>query len=151
MSNKKQNVSLPAGEVDFGTLLVGDSNGNDAVNGGDVSYLVPSFLLCSGDASYRSYADTNKDGCVNGADVSALIPNFLKAGPILASTLDEAAAGSRARIKASPCRRGQPALDSRLRLVERRHLRPGRSWPTPGTGSADTVDAYIDFDPTIWR
>jgi hypothetical protein len=79
LSRLKGGVTLPtAGQVDFGSLLVGDSSGDDAVNGADVSYLVTSFLECQGDAKYSPYADTNRDQCINGMDVSALIPNFLK-------------------------------------------------------------------------
>jgi len=156
LSNKKSGISLPSDtDIDFGTLLVGDSTGNDAVNGADGSYMIPSFLKCSGDPEFRPYGDTNKNGCINGADVSALIPNFLRAGPV-------PVAGYTLRAPAVAFRRMWPVRDilSLLKTGESLSLTPSSSSvqvgdtftmdivADTGTSTADTVDAYIDFDPT---
>ena len=148
LSNKKSSITLPTEtEINFGTLLVGDSNGNDAVNGADVSYMIPSFLLCSDAPEFRPYGDTNNNGCINGADVSALIPNFLKAGPISVAV---------SAIHAS----GVTSQDVRLASGESLSLSPSSRSALvgaiftmdivadTGTSTADTVDAYIDFAPT---
>ena len=109
LSNLKIGVTLPtASTINFGTLLVGDGNGDDLVDAFDVSYMVPSFLLCWGDAGFRPYADTNRDGCVNGADVSALIPNFLKAGPVPVHACRRPGGCLHSRFSAGPGDRGQP-------------------------------------------
>ena len=109
LSNLKKGVTLPPTDtIDFGTLLVGDANGDDLVDAFDVSYIVPSFLLCWGDEGFRLYANTNRDGCVNGADISALIPNFLKAGPGLVTLAAGQVAASTAGSSAGPGDRGQP-------------------------------------------
>jgi YVTN family beta-propeller protein len=140
LSTKKSGVSLPsATEIDFGTLLVGDSSGNDAVNGGDVSYMIPSFLLCSGDANYRRYADANKNGCVSGADVSALVPNFLKTGPI-----DQQGAPA-----AQPVSGASLVLNPAVQTVDVGQVFTVDIMADTGTGSADTLDAYLGFDPAV--
>jgi len=146
LSNKKLGVSLPSVVVDFGTLLVGDCNGNDAVNGADVSYIAPSFLCCEGDPCYRVYGDVNREGCVNGADVSALVPNFLEAGPIILAqgeipsgggTVPDDSAGASLR------------LESAAETVQAGDIFTVDIMVNTATGSSDTVDAYIDFDPTF--
>jgi YVTN family beta-propeller protein/parallel beta-helix repeat protein len=140
LSTVKSGVSLPSGtETDFGTLLVGDCNGNDAVIGGDLSYMIPSFLLCTGETNYRVYADTNKNGCVNGADVSGLIPNFLKTGP-----LDEEGA-----LAAQPVSGASLVLNPAVQTVGVGQVFTVDIMADTGTGFADTVDAYLDFDPAI--
>jgi outer membrane protein assembly factor BamB len=147
LSNRRANVSLPsATEINFGTLLVGDSTGNDAVNGADVSYMIPSFLLDATNPAFRPYADTNNDSVINGADVSALIPNFLRQGPIpvagyapggWVSTGPRTGPGSEASLAFVPTSRATQVGDTfTLDVVA-----------DTGTGFADTVDAYVNFDP----
>lgn len=155
LSNKKSCVTLPAAaEINFGTLLVGDNNGNDCVNGADVSYMIPSFLKCTGDAEYRLYADTNKDGCVNGADVSALIPNFLQCGPIVVTAALQDAAEVDQDIQEAEAK-ADPAGEASLAMLPgARRMTPGEEFTLTLTadlsdGLADTVDAYIDFDPKV--
>jgi len=155
LSNKRSSASLPsalrqaqdvATEIDFGTLCVGDSNGDDRVNGADVSYMVPSFLKCRDDEGYRPYADTNKDGCVNGADVSALVPSFLIIGPIPCLPVVSA--------MGVPTQRVQRVGGASLGLhppstsVQVDDIFTMDIVADAGVGSADTVDAYLDFDPT---
>ena len=148
LSNLKLGVSLPPTDtIDFGTLLVGDANGDDWVDSGDVSYMVPSFLLCGDDVGFRLYANTNRDDCVNGADISALVPNFNRGGPApVAFAAGRAAAG----IAASPIGTVseaklslQPASSS-VRVGEILTL---EIVADTGTENADTVAAYVDFDP----
>ena len=146
LSNKKFNVSIPpVSVIDFGTLLVGDSNGDDGVNGADVSYMVPSFIRCAGDAPYRPYGDTNADGCINGADVSALIHNYLLAGPITMT------ASSYGPLSDSAVVIAETSSIELSRLPQ--GLQAGDVFTTSvlvntGMTSFDTVDAYLDFDPT---
>jgi len=154
LSNKKTAVSrMPGTAIHFATLFVGDSNGDDRVNGADVSYMVPSFVLCSWDEGFRPYGDTNKDGCINGADVSAMVPNFLKVGAcamvggasitgapsqqILLANGASTSTGPNATLALSPSSASVQAGDIfTLDIVA-----------DTGGGDADTVDAYIDFDP----
>lgn len=147
LSNRKVNVNIPAStSVDFGTLLVGDSNGDDVVNGADVSYMVPSFLLCSDEGEFRPYGDTNKDGCINGADVSGLVPNFLMSGPVLITeslSIGELLPSgvqltNGAKLSLSPADSSAQADDMFIMDIT----------ADTGAGSADTVDVYIDFDPS---
>jgi len=147
LSNKKLGIDLPGGEIDFGTLLVGDCTGNDAVNGADTSYLIPSFLCCEADACYRPYADVNKSGCVNGADTSALIPNFLKAGPIII--------GPAGRVVTDGAPRANRPTGASLKLDPAEGVVEAGAVFTvdilfdTGSGPADTVDAYLAFDPAF--
>lgn len=147
LSNQRANVDLrTAAEINFGTLRVGDSTGNDAVTGADVSYMIPSFFLRSGDAGFRPYADTNRDDEITGADVSALIPNFLQTGPVAVTgaVVAEAApvrtaAATMPRIALTPAlqqlRVGEvAALDLRLHL---------------DSLTADTVDLQLQVNPTV--
>jgi hypothetical protein len=143
LSRKKLSVTLPMSEeIDFGTLLVGDGNGDDVVNGADVSYMVPSFLLARNDAGFRPYADTNNDGVVNGTDISALIPNFLRSGPAMSGSAsvgptDGMQTANRARL----------SLSSSQQTVRRGDIFSVVILADTGSSSADTVDAYLDFDP----
>ncbi len=147
LSNQRANVDLrTATEVNFGTLRVGDSTGNDGVTGADVSYMIPSFFLRSGDTGFRPYADTNRDDEITGADVSALIPNFLQTGPkmvtgaVVAQPAPvRAAAATTPRIGLTPALRqlrvGEiAALDLQLHL---------------DSLTADTIDLQIQVDPTL--
>jgi murein DD-endopeptidase MepM/ murein hydrolase activator NlpD len=145
LRNEKLGISLPGGEVNFGTLLVGDCNGNDAVNGGDVSYMIPAFTCCEADACYRPYADVNKEGCVNGGDASALIPNFLKTGPMIVSAQAQADEG--AGQGASPISGASLVLTLTAQTVKVGDIFTVDVMADTGTDSADTVDVYIDFGP----
>ncbi|MBV9791942.1 MAG: hypothetical protein JOZ51_27395, partial [Chloroflexi bacterium] len=147
LSNKRTNIDLstPA-EIDFGTLRVGDSNGNDNVNGADVSYMIPSFLLSSGDAGFLPYADTNNNGAINGADVSALVPNFLKSGPFVdGAALTPTAQQARAQSATPPTIALSPTL-SQIKLDEIVQIQAAVAL---GTSEADTVDLYLNFDPQL--
>ena len=146
LSNRRLALSLPGGEIDFGTLLVGDCNGNDAINGADASYLIPSFLCCEPDACYRRYADVNKNGCVNGADMSLFIPNFLKAGPIDVTRGAQRPTNGAARGPVPGAGAGL-SLAPAVGTVEVGEVFTVDIVFDTGTGSADTVDAYIGFDP----
>ncbi len=147
LSNKKLGIDLPGAEIDFGTLLVGDCTGNDAVNGADTSYLIPAFLCCEADACYRPYADVNKSGCVNGADTSALIPNFLKAGPVIIGPEGRVVTGGMPRPNLPTG--ASLSLDSAEGMVEAGAIFTVDILFDTGNGPADTVDAYLDFDPAF--
>ncbi|HEX6287719.1 MAG TPA: cohesin domain-containing protein [Herpetosiphonaceae bacterium] len=145
LSNLRTNVDLsdPTIEFDFGTLRVGDSNGNDAVNGADVSYMIPSFLLTSDDPAFRAYADTNNNGAVNGADVSALIPNFLRAGPLTDLQAQTEPMLTSAQSDTLPIVGLSPALQQ----VKVGDIVPVEVQLHLGAAQADTADLYLNFDP----
>jgi hypothetical protein len=144
LSVKKVAVTVPStSAVDFGTLLVGDSTGNDVVNADDVSYMVPSFLRCTGNASYRIYADTNKSGCVNGLDVSALVPNFLRQGPVLA--------GLQTRVARSDAAAASLTLSPSAPQVIVNETFTIDIMANAGDGTVDTVQAYITFNPAYLK
>jgi len=153
LSNLRFGVTLPPTDtIDFDTLRVGDANGDDLVDAFDVSYMVPSFLLCWDDAGFRLYANTNRDGCVNGADVSALIPNFLKAGPITIPSGLLAADRTATGIAASPMGAVSGAslsLHPTSSSVQAGEILALEIMADTGTGDADTVAAYIHFDPNL--
>lgn len=143
LSNKRTGISLPSNtEIDFGTLRVGDSTGDDVVNGLDVSFMIPSFLLCTGDNGFRPFGDTNKSGCVNPTDVSALVPNFLQMGddmhmPVVATTMQQLQQENSASLVLDPSSPSVQVDDSfTMDIVG-----------DTGKGAADTVEAYLDFDP----
>jgi hypothetical protein len=108
--------------------------------------MVPSFLKVFGDPAFRVYADVNKDGVVNGADVSALVPNFLVAGPAPVSGL----AANRTSVAGPDA---ATVTGASLSLVSSTGLASAGGILTmdldfdTGTGTADTVDAYLNFDP----
>jgi YVTN family beta-propeller protein len=140
LSIEKPGVSLPStAEINFGTLPLGDCNGNDVVNESDVSCIVPSFLLCSDDAHYLGYADSNKDGCVNGADVSGLTPNFLETGPS-----DQGGA-----LAAQPVDGASLVLSPATQTVAVGQIFTIDILVDIGDATADTVDAYVHFDQDI--
>ena len=158
LSVKRSGVVLPGSTIDFGTFAVGDASGDDAITGADVSSMVPSFLLCSGDGAFRPYADTNANGCINGGDVSALVPNFLLAGPtngtisaagqgfVGASASSAAASGAESRTTASSTAlRVQPSA-STARVGETFSVTLVASL---GAAQADTLDLYVDYDPGL--
>ncbi|MEM7801853.1 MAG: dockerin type I domain-containing protein, partial [Chloroflexota bacterium] len=73
-----QAVTLTSGStpVNFGTLLSGDTNGDNGVNLLDFSILSVTFNLAEGDLGYDSRADFNGDGEVTALDFSILASNF---------------------------------------------------------------------------
>ncbi|HEY0606273.1 MAG TPA: hypothetical protein VGD58_25345 [Herpetosiphonaceae bacterium] len=148
LSNKRTNIDLsdPTIEHDFGTLRVGDSTGNNTVNGADVSYMIPSFLLTSSDTGFLPYADTNNNGAINGGDVSALVPNFLRAGPLTnAQALTQPVQRMRTRSSTLPTIGMSPAL-SKIAVGE---IVPVQVRLGLGEAEADTLDLYLNFDPQL--
>ncbi|HEY0606568.1 MAG TPA: SBBP repeat-containing protein [Herpetosiphonaceae bacterium] len=82
LSNIRQVDLATMDQVDFGSLAVGDSTGDNMINGGDVSYMVPAFGLDTTNPQFRAYGDTNKDGQIDRPDVVTLKENFLKTGVV---------------------------------------------------------------------
>ncbi len=145
LGSKRLAISLPTTDViDFGTLLVGDSSGDERINGADVSYMVPSFLQCTADGTFRPYGDTNADGCINGADVSALIPNFLKQGPITTSLTLRPVADTSAMVGTSNI-----ALSRLPGVLQAGDVFTVAIQVSTGAASADTVDAYLNYDAAL--
>jgi hypothetical protein len=79
-------LRFPDTVVDFGTLCVGDSTGDDMINGADISYMVPSYDKQAGAIEFRRHGDATKDSWVNKDDVSAVRENFLKTGAMTEDT-----------------------------------------------------------------
>ena len=150
LSTRKANVVLPGPLVDFGTFAVGDASGDDAVNGADVSFLVPSFLHCNGAPAFRPYADTNADGCINGADVSSLVPNFLRSGPASALPPTGGGSGGSSLTAADPARVataiGARAAASSVRIGD---AVTATLVASLASAQADTLDLYLDYDPRL--
>jgi pimeloyl-ACP methyl ester carboxylesterase len=73
LRNLKSGVALVAGPnpVDFGALLEGDANDDNAVNIKDFSILSTGFY-----PTYDARADFNEDGYINISDFSLLVTNF---------------------------------------------------------------------------
>lgn len=148
LSNKRTAIDLndPTIEHDFGTLRVGDSSGNNTVNGTDVSYMIPSFLFTSSDTGFLPYADTNNNGAINGGDVSALVPNFLRAGPLTnPQALAAPALRMRAHSSTSPTIGLNPAL-SKIGIGE---IMPVQVRLALSEAEADTLDLYLNYDPQL--
>ena len=82
LSNMRQVDLATMDQVDFGQLSVGDSTGDNMINGADVSYMVPAFGLDATNPQFLPYGDTNKDGQIDRPDVVTLKENFLKTGVI---------------------------------------------------------------------
>ena len=147
LSTQRMNVDLRTATMHhFGTLLVGDSSGDDGVTGADVSYMVPSFLLRSGEAGFRPYADTNRDDAITGADVSALIPNFLRAGPVAVTS---AAPTQPEVVRAQASTPPHLSLGPTLQPVRLGAIVPLTVQVDLGAASADTVDLHINLDPAL--
>ena len=150
LSTRKANVVLPGPLVDFGTFAVGDASGDDAVNGADVSFLVPSFLHCNGAPAFRPYADTNADGCINGADVSSLVPNFLRSGPASALPPTGGGSGGSSLTAADPARVATAivarAAASSVRIGD---AVTATLVASLASAQADTLDLYLDYDPRL--
>ena len=148
LANERFAVSLPsAAPINFGTLLVGDTNGDDVVNAADVSYMVPSFLKVLGDPAFRPYADVNKDGAVNGADVSTLVPNFLSAGPITVSAAAALQRAASAEAKAASATGASLSLVPAVRTGFVGGVMTMDIMANTGTGAPDTVQVDLNFDP----
>jgi hypothetical protein len=147
LSNRKDGISLPGtDEVDFGQLLLGDTSGDNKINGADVSYIVPAFLTTEGDADFQPCANVNKDMYINGADISALIPNYLEAGPNTITTLVSRL--TRNLFNYPNNTQGASLAFSRsLEQAQVGDIVAVDILADTGAANADTVDAYITFDP----
>ena len=75
-------ITLGAGPnaVDFGTLLAGDANDDNAVTALDFSALAATFNLATGESGYDAAADFNGDDAVTALDFSLLATNFNVSG-----------------------------------------------------------------------
>ena len=82
LSNVKSNVSIGDGtnEVNFGTLLEGDANGDNAVTILDYSILRTAYGTVRGQPGYDERADFNQDGAITILDYSLLRTNYGRAG-----------------------------------------------------------------------
>ena len=137
--------------VDFGTLLEGDSNGDNVLSVNDFSQVFQSKGKCTDDTGFNANADFNVDGCVTMDDAK-----FLKESPI----------GNLG--KTSAC-----TWNSSLSML-RRGTRDGKSAVTLGTTTiptgltvgdtfdyvikvqagtqlVDTTGAYLNFDPKLLK
>ena len=66
--------------ADFGELLAGDANGDNAVNILDLSILAGAYNASDGDGSFNPATDFNGDGVVNILDLSLLAGNYNMTG-----------------------------------------------------------------------
>ena len=56
--------------------LLGDIEGNGAVNAVDLGLIVPALFTAPGDAGYRHDLNTNGDAAINNIDLVALVPTL---------------------------------------------------------------------------
>lgn len=84
LTNVKRNVYIGGTitSVDMGTLLEGNCNNDNAVNGLDFLILKNSWLKSSGQPGFDARADFDRNGTVNGLDFLLLKTNWLKSSPI---------------------------------------------------------------------
>lgn len=72
---------VPEGNnLNFGTLVEGDVNNNNAISLADLSLLINTFNKAFGDPGFIAGADLNNSGVVTLADLSLLINNFNQNG-----------------------------------------------------------------------
>ena len=82
LANKKTGVLIAAGanNLDLGTLLEGDADGDNAINIVDFSILANTFGKKRGDPGFDERADFNNSDAVNIVDFSLVASNFGKFG-----------------------------------------------------------------------
>ncbi len=71
-----------ANPIDFGALLAGDADNDNAVNASDYMLLQPAYGKCLGTPGFDAAADFNGDACVTLLDFSLLATNYGKTGDI---------------------------------------------------------------------
>ena len=82
LANIKRNITLQPGlnTIDFGTLLEGDANDDNAVTILDYSILRTTYGTVRGQPGYDERADFNQDGGITILDYSLLRTNYGRAG-----------------------------------------------------------------------
>ena len=82
LANFKRNIILRSGlhTIDFGTLLEGDANDDNAVTILDYSILRTAYGTVRGQPGYDERADFNQDGAITILDYSLLRTNYGRAG-----------------------------------------------------------------------
>jgi hypothetical protein len=75
-------ISEEGGQVDMGSFINGDINGDNYINILDASVLNGSYGLTTGSASFNTTADLNCDGMVNILDASILNANYGTGGDV---------------------------------------------------------------------
>lgn len=138
-------VTLAAGgnTIDFGTLLEGDANNDNAVSLIDFSILATTYSKCQGTAGYDSRADFNGDTCITLLDFSLLVSNYGKSGATLA------AGGTENPI---PTRQTNEAVSIVVDPATNR-TQMGKTFTVTirvqaGSGLVDGAQVSLDFDPT---
>lgn len=86
LSNMQRANLQNTSEIDFGTLCVGDTSGDDVINGADVSYIVPFFPSDDTLPNFPAEGDANKDRRIDREDLNSIKANFLKTGYISETT-----------------------------------------------------------------
>ena len=66
--------------IDFGELTAGDVNGDNFIDGADLSILNILFFKSSTNPEYDEISDINQDGIIDGADLSIINFNFFISG-----------------------------------------------------------------------
>ena len=142
--------AYPAGttQVDMETLLTGDLNNDNRVDGLDVSLMAG--RIASG--AYEPLPDLNLDNAVNGADQALMWGNFGKAGDIVVLGISgqASAAGSAPQIAESSAVTGAflNLTPSALQVYQGQVFFLDVTAQLP-SDSADTVELHLDFDPSV--
>ena len=75
-----QTIAAGTTALAFGALSAGDINGDNVVDGVDLSALIAAYNSLSGNPAYNPNADFDCNGNVDGVDLSALISNYNQLG-----------------------------------------------------------------------
>jgi hypothetical protein len=149
LSMRHVGVHLPReNEIFFGMLPLGDSTGDDTIDAQDAAFIEERLLTTVEDDTYSHYADLTRDGVVDGADISALVPAFGASGPIMIM-------GALPQQARPPMSQTYLSDTSGLAMnADRVSARAGDVITVDIVASvdqsiADTVDAYLNFDPRL--
>lgn len=161
-------VNLNASEpTDFGTLCVGDTSGDNLINGADVSYIVSALPSTRSLPNYRPLGDTNKDNRIDREDLNIIKGNFLKTGlistsdttnacklPIATPSPSPTSMELSANAISSPETRAATTEPASISLYpEELKVMAGRIFTVTlnvdlKSNVADTIDVYLNVNPS---
>jgi DNA-binding beta-propeller fold protein YncE len=146
LANLVPAISLGPGTtpLSLGTLLEGDTDGDNQISLHDFSLLTATYGTQSGQAGYNPNADLDNSGQVNFHDFSLLATNFGLIGA-------QPSGGSSATRSAVAAPSGNVGLQLMPTLLTGAvgSTADVTIQVTAGSQAVDAVAAYVDFDPTV--
>ena len=118
-------------DIDFGTLIEGDANGDSQVGLSDLVILASAYDASAGDPGYSSAVDFNSDGQVGLSDLVMLANNYDQSGPVTVGLTG-----------------GGTSLDSNVGLNGTVVMRCSPSHSTKDIGNEFNVVVYVDANPS---